>query len=152
MTFFTTLKTEIFKGKVDLLFNLHVRQSCRKWKNKHLDSIPVSFFPSIPTGNLKLSGLFIELSNQLSKVKFELSDAEASGFYDQVTYLNSKPLMELSILAVYLAVSLFAYIVSHSTRIPWNTAKIQDLSTPTSESHHDMDIRRLSSNHKMRLS
>ena len=103
ITFRTTLKTEIFKGKVDLLFNLHARQSCRKWKNKHLDSIPVSFFPSTPTSNLKLSGLFIELSNQLSKVKFELPDAEASGFYDQVTYLNSKPLIELSILAVYLA-------------------------------------------------
>ena len=87
-------------------------------KNKHLDSIPVSFFPSLPTGNLKLSGLFIELSNQLSKVKFEFPDAEASGFYDQAAYLNTKPLIELSILAVYLAVSLFAYIVSHSTRIP----------------------------------
>ena len=74
-----------------------------KLKNKHLDSIPVSFFPSTPTGNLKLSGLFIELSNKSSKVKFELPDAEASGFYDQVTYLNSKPLIELSILAVYLA-------------------------------------------------
>ena len=66
-----------------------------------MDSIPVSFFPSTPTGNLKLSGLFIELSNKSSKVKFELPDAEASGFYDQVTYLNSKPLIELSILAVY---------------------------------------------------
>ena len=65
--------------------------------------MPVSFFPSIPTGNLKLSGLFIELSNQLSKVKFEFPDAEASGFYDQATYLNTKPLIELSILAVYLA-------------------------------------------------
>ena len=72
-------------------------------KNKHLDSIPVSFFPSLPTGNLKLSGLFIELSNQLSKVKFEFPDAEASGFYDQAAYLNTKPLIELSILAVYLA-------------------------------------------------
>ena len=47
-------------------------------KNKHLDSVPVSFFPSTPTGNLKLSGLFIELSDQLSKVKFELPDAEVS--------------------------------------------------------------------------
>ena len=74
-----------------------------KLKNEHLDSIPVSFFPSIPTGNLKLSWLFIELSNQWNKVKLELSDAEASGFYDQVTYLDSKPLIELSILAVYLA-------------------------------------------------
>ena len=83
-----------------------------------MDSIPVSFFPSTPTGNLKLSGLFIELSNKSSKVKFELPDAKASGFYDQVTYLNSKPLIELSILAVYLAVSLFACIVTHSTRKP----------------------------------
>ena len=104
-----------------------------------MDSIPVSFFPSTPTGNLKLSGLFIELSNKSSKVKFEFPDAEASGFYDQVTYLNSKPLIKLSILAVYLAEYLFAYIVPHSTRIPWNTAKIQDLSTPTTESHHDID-------------
>ena len=72
-----------------------------KLKNEHLDSIPVSFFPSTPTGNLKLSGLFIELSNQLSKIKFELP--EASGFYDQVTYLDSKPPKELPILAVYLA-------------------------------------------------
>ena len=59
--------------------------------------------PSTPTGNLKLSGLFIELSNQWSKVKFELPDAEASGFYVQVTYLDSKPPIELPILAVYLA-------------------------------------------------
>ena len=59
--------------------------------------------PSTPTGNLKLSGLFIELSNQWSKVKFELPDAEAAGFYDQVTYLGSKPPIELPILAVYLA-------------------------------------------------
>ena len=73
-----------------------------------MDSIPVSFFPSTPTGNLKLSGLFIELSNKSSKVKFEFPDAEASGFYDQVTYLNSKPLIELSILVVYLAEYLFA--------------------------------------------
>ena len=152
MTFRTTLKTEIFEGKVDLRFSCVLDSSAVKWKNKHLDSVPVSFFPSTPTGNLKLSGLFIELSNQWSKVKFELADAEASGFYDQVTYLDSKPLIELSILAVYLAEYLFAYTVSQSTRIPWNTAKIQDLSTPTSESHHDMDIRRLSSNHKMRLS
>ena len=64
-----------------------------KLKNKHLDSIPVSFFPSVPTGNLKLSGLFIELSNQWSKVKFELPDIEASGFYDQQAYLNRKPLI-----------------------------------------------------------
>ena len=49
-----------------------------KLKNKHLDSMPVSFFPSTPTGNLKFSGLFIELSDQLSKVKFELPDAEVS--------------------------------------------------------------------------
>ena len=74
-----------------------------KLKNNHLDSIPVSFFPSIPTGNLKLSWLFVELSNQLSKVKFELPYSEASGSYDQVTYLNSKPLIELPTLAVYLA-------------------------------------------------
>ena len=53
----------------------------------------------------------MELSNQLSKVKFELPD-------DQVTYLNRKPLMELSIMAVYLAVSSFAYIVPHSVRMP----------------------------------
>ena len=82
-----------------------------KLKNKHLDSVSVSFFPSTPTGNLKLSGLCTELSNQLSKVKFELPD-------DQVTYLNRKPLMELSIMAVYLAVSSFAYIVPHSVRMP----------------------------------
>ena len=74
-----------------------------KLKNEHLDSIPVSFFPSTPTGNLKLSGLFIELSNKSSKVKFELPGAEASGFYVQVTYLDSKPPIELPILAVYLA-------------------------------------------------
>ena len=110
-----------------------------------MDSIPVSFFPSTPTGNLKLSGLFIELSNKSSKVKFEFPDAEASGFYDQVTYLNSKPLIELSILAVYLA----EYLLAGYLEI---LQKIQDLSTPTSESHHDMDIRRLSSNNKMRLS
>ena len=56
MTFRTTLKTEIFKIKVDLLFNC-ARQTIvqENEKNKHLDSIPVSCFPSIPTGNLKLS-------------------------------------------------------------------------------------------------
>ena len=118
MTFRTTLKTEIFEGKVDLRFSCVLDSRAVKRKNKHLDGVSVSFFPSTPTGNLKLSGLFIELSNQLSKIKFEFPDAEASGFYDQATYLNSKPLIELSILAVYLAVSLFAYIVSHSTRIP----------------------------------
>ena len=53
----------------------------------------------------------MELSNQLSKVKFDFPD-------DQVTYLNRKPLMELSIMAVYLAVSSFAYIVPHSVRMP----------------------------------
>ena len=76
-----------------------------------MDSVPVSFFPSTLTGNLKLSGMCMELSNQLSKVKFEFPD-------DQVTYLNRKPLMELSIMAVYLAVSSFAYIVLHSVRMP----------------------------------
>ena len=76
-----------------------------------MDSVPVLFFPSTPTGNLKLSGLCMELSNQLSKVKFELPD-------DQLTYLNRKPLMELSIMAIYLAVSSFKYIVPHSVRMP----------------------------------
>ena len=117
-------KRKFLKENLTCFSIVHVRQSCRKIKkNKHLDNIPVSFFPSTPTGNLKLSGLFIELSNKSSKVKFELPDAEASGFYDQVTYLNSKPLIELSILAVYLAVSLFACIVTHSTRKPWQTNK-----------------------------
>ena len=76
MTFRATLKTEIFK--VDLRFSCVLDSRTVKLKNEHLDSVPVSFFPSTPTGNLKLSWLFIELSNQLSKVKFELPDAEVS--------------------------------------------------------------------------
>ena len=93
-----------FQRKSWLAFQLCMLDSrAGKLKNEHLDSIPVSFFPSTPTGNLKLSGLFIELSNKSSKVKFELPGAEASGFYVQVTYLDSKPPIELPILAVYLA-------------------------------------------------
>ena len=82
---------------------VHVRQSCRKIKKWAFGQYSCFVLPSTPTGNLKLSGLFIELSNQWSKVKFELPDAEASGYYDQVTYLDSKPPLELPILAVYLA-------------------------------------------------
>ena len=65
MTFRATLKTEIFKGKLTCVSVVCVRQSCSKMKKKHLDSMPVSFFPSIPTGNLKL----IEIYRVVKSVK-----------------------------------------------------------------------------------